>query len=123
LFSLLRQNPDLVSLLASILGTAPRLADCLAQFPALMDAVIDPGFFGALPEESELAAELARSVREAAGHEDFLDRFRVFAQEHMFLIGTRILSGTVSAEQAGEAFARLADVLIRALHRLVEDGF
>ena len=28
----------------------------------------------------------------------------------MFLIGVRILSGTVSAEQAGEAFARLADV-------------
>ena len=41
----------------------------------------------------------------------------------MFLIGARILSGTVSAEQAGEAFARLADVVIRALHRAVEDTF
>jgi glutamate-ammonia-ligase adenylyltransferase len=41
----------------------------------------------------------------------------------MFLIGTRILSGTVSAEQAGEAFARLADVLIRSLHRAIEDQF
>ena len=35
----------------------------------------------------------------------------------MFLIGTRILSGTVSAEQAGEAFARLADSLIRCAAR------
>ena len=33
----------------------------------------------------------------------------------MFLIGARSCPGTVSAEQAGEAFARLADVLIRAL--------
>ena len=41
----------------------------------------------------------------------------------MFLIGARILSGTVSAEQAGEAFARLADVLIRAVHRAVEENF
>src|SRR5215475_1016627 len=41
----------------------------------------------------------------------------------MFLIGTRILSGTVSAEQAGEAFARLADALIRALHRAIEEHF
>ena len=41
---------------------------------------------------------------------------RQFGQEHMFLIGARILSGTVSAEQAGEAFARLADVLVRAVH-------
>jgi glutamate-ammonia-ligase adenylyltransferase len=41
----------------------------------------------------------------------------------MFLIGARILSGTVSAEQAGEAFARLADVIVRAVHRAVEDNF
>ena len=33
----------------------------------------------------------------------------MFGQEQMFLIGARILSGTVSAEQAGEAFARLAE--------------
>jgi glutamate-ammonia-ligase adenylyltransferase len=48
---------------------------------------------------------------------------RLFGQEHMFLIGTRILSGTVSAEQAGDAFAGLADVIIRALHRAVADDF
>ena len=35
----------------------------------------------------------------------------------MFLIGARILSGTVSAEQAGRGLCALADVLVRALHR------
>ena len=121
--SLLRQNPDLISLIALVLGTAPRLADSLAQFPEVMDAVIDPSFFGALPEEAELAAGLDRSLAQARRYEEFLDRIRLFAQEHMFLIGTRILSGTVSAEQAGEAFARLADALIRSLHRAVEQEF
>ena len=123
LFSLLRQNPDLIALIAMVLGTAPRLADSLAQFPDIMDAVIDPSFFGALPEEAELRAVLDRSLGQSGGYEDFLDRIRIFAQEQMFLIGTRILSGTVSAEQAGEAFARLADMLIRSLHRAVEDEF
>jgi glutamate-ammonia-ligase adenylyltransferase len=123
LFSLLRQNTDLIALIALILGTAPRLADSLAQFPEVMDAIVDPSFFGALPEESELAFSLDGSLRQAAAHEDFLDRIRAFAQEQMFLIGTRILSGTVSAEQAGEAFARLADVLLRSLHRTVDDEF
>ena len=123
LFSLLRQNPDLVALIALVLGTAPRLADSLAQFPQVMDAVVDPSFFGALPEESEIAAGLDRSLQQAGSYEDFLDRIRIFAQEQMFLIGTRILSGTVSAEQAGEAFARLADVLVRSLHRAIEDQF
>ena len=59
----------------------------------------------------------------SASYEDFLDRIRVFAQEHMFLIGTRILSGTISAEHAGEAFACLAEVLIRSLHQRVERDF
>jgi glutamate-ammonia-ligase adenylyltransferase len=123
LFSLLRRNPDLIALIALVLGTAPRLADGLAQFPQVMDAVIDPSFFGALPEETDLAAGFERMRFQAGTYEDFLDRTRIFAQEHMFLIGTRILSGTASAEQAGEAFARLADVLIRSLAGWVQDNF
>jgi [glutamine synthetase] adenylyltransferase / [glutamine synthetase]-adenylyl-L-tyrosine phosphorylase len=123
LLSLLRQHPDLIALMAVVLGSAPRLADSLAQFPEVMDAVIDPSFFGALPEEAELAAALQRSLAQAVSFEEFLDRNRIFAQEQMFLIGIRILSGTVSADQAGEAFARLADVLIRSLHHAIEASF
>jgi glutamate-ammonia-ligase adenylyltransferase len=123
LISLLLQNHDLLALVALMLGTAPRLADILAHQPQVMDALIDPAFFGALPNAEKLSNELTRSLDQSISYEDMLDRLRLFGQEHMFLIGVRILSGTVSAEQAGEAFARLADVIIRALHRQVEDLF
>jgi glutamate-ammonia-ligase adenylyltransferase len=123
LISLLRQNSDLVALIALVLGTAPRLAAILARHPQAMDALIDPAFFGALADEGKLAAALAASLGQAASYEDVLDRVRIFGQEQMFLIGTRILSGSLSAAQAGEAFARLADVLVRALHRTIEDDF
>jgi glutamate-ammonia-ligase adenylyltransferase len=123
LFSLLRKNPDLVTLIALVLGTAPRLADILARYPQVMDGLIDPSFFGVLPDESKLSAGLARSLQQADSYEDFLDRIRMFGQEQMFLIGARILSGTVSAEQAGEVFARLSDVLLRALHQAIEKNF
>jgi glutamate-ammonia-ligase adenylyltransferase len=62
-------------------------------------------------------------MTQATSYEDFLDRLRLFGQEQMFLIGARILSGTLSAELAGKAYARLADVIIRALHRAVEERF
>jgi glutamate-ammonia-ligase adenylyltransferase len=123
LISLLLQNPDLLALLALMLGTAPRLADILSHQPQVIDALIDPAFFGALPNAETLGNELARSLDQSVSYEDMLDRLRLFGQEHMFLIGVRILSGTVSAEQAGEAFARLADVIIRALHRQGESVF
>ncbi len=123
LFSLLRQHPDLVGFIVLILGTAPRLADILARYPQVIDALLEPGFFGALPDETKLASELARALEQSGSYEDFLDRIRMFGQEQMFLIGARILSETVSAEQAGEVFAKLADVVIRVLHRAVEDNF
>jgi len=123
LLSLLRQNPELIRFVVLILGVAPRLADILAQHPHLIDPLIDPSFFGALPDAAKLASELARRLGDTRGYEDVLDAIRLFGQEHMFLIGARILSGSVSAEAAGELFARLADVLIRAVHRQVEDDF
>ena len=121
--SLLRQNPELIRFIALILGVAPRLADILAQNPHFIDPLIDPHFFGALPDEARLEAELDRSLGETRGYEDVLDAIRLFGQENMFLIGARILSGSVSAEQAGEVFARLADVLLRAVHKEVEEDF
>jgi [glutamine synthetase] adenylyltransferase / [glutamine synthetase]-adenylyl-L-tyrosine phosphorylase len=123
LLSLLRQNPDLVALVASVLGTAPRLADTLAAHPQVMDALIDLSFSGALPGPEALEAALAVSLAQADSHEDFLDRVRAFGQEQMFLVGARILSGTVSAQQAGEAFAGLADTVVRAMHRRIADSF
>jgi glutamate-ammonia-ligase adenylyltransferase len=122
-YSLLRQNRDIVVLLATILATAPRLADILALQPEVMDAVLDPAFFGALPDEAALGRALATTLGQATTFEDFLDRTRIFGREHMFLIGVRVISGTVSAAQAGDAFAQLADVLIRALREAVEAKF
>jgi [glutamine synthetase] adenylyltransferase / [glutamine synthetase]-adenylyl-L-tyrosine phosphorylase len=120
---LLRQNPELIRFIALILGAAPRLADILAQHPHVIDPLIDPTFFGTLPDAKRLEAELAQALGEARGYEDMLDAVRPFGQERMFLIGARILSGSLSAEQAGEVFATLADVLIRAMHARVEADF
>jgi [glutamine synthetase] adenylyltransferase / [glutamine synthetase]-adenylyl-L-tyrosine phosphorylase len=122
-FSLLRQNPELIRFVALILGTAPRLADILAHNPHFIDPLVQPSFFGSVPDESRLQETLERSLQEARGSETMLDAIRLFGQEHMFLIGARILSGSLSAEQAGNAFARLADVLLCAVHQWVEADF
>ena len=121
--SLLRQNPDLIRFVALITGLAPRLADILAHNPHVIDPLIDPSFFGSVPDEKQLAAELVSALGEARSYEDVLDAIRLFGQERLFLIGARILSGSISARQAGEVYARLAEVLIRALYARVEEGF
>jgi len=114
LITLLSQNRDLVALVALILGAAPRLGDMLARQPQIMDGLIDPRF---------LSARLAATLADADFYEEFLDRLRLFGQESLFLIGTRILSGTVSAQQAGVAFADVAEGIVHTVRGLVTGQF
>ncbi|MBR1222605.1 bifunctional [glutamine synthetase] adenylyltransferase/[glutamine synthetase]-adenylyl-L-tyrosine phosphorylase [Bradyrhizobium sp. U87765 SZCCT0131] len=123
LITLLSQNSDLVELVALILGAAPRLGDMLARQPQIMDGLIDPRFFGAMPDQREISERLAATLADAGPYEEFLDRLRLFGQESLFLIGARILSGTVSAQHASVAFADVAEGIVRTVHRLVEDQF
>ena len=102
-FSLLRQNPELIRFVALILGAAPRLADISgAQSPSHRSAG-RPELLRLAARREAAGGELARALAETRGYEDVLDAIRLFGQEHMFLIGARILSGSVTAEQAGES--------------------
>jgi len=123
LFSLLSSNPGLLGLLATAMATAPRLAETVAHRPHVLDAVIEPAFFGHVPERRMLAERLARTLSEADGYEDVLDRARIFGQEQAFLIGVRVLAGTIGARAAGAAYATLAEVLVAALLEAVRAEF
>ncbi len=120
LFSLLKANPALMRLIALIMGTAPRLARILSRRRRLLDAVIDPRTFGALPSPQELDAVIGGELRSAADPQDVLDRARVVGSEQAFLIGVKVLTGAINASEAGNAYALLAERLIAALVADVE---
>ena len=120
LFSLLKQNPGLMELIAAIMGTAPRLSRILSKRRRALDAVLDPGFFGSLPDQASLDALLAAEFKSAGDFQEVLDRARLFASEQQFLIGVRVLTGTISAAQAGGAYALLAECIIEAMQAEVE---
>ncbi len=119
LFSLIKQHPALLDLVAAIMGTAPRLARVLSHRGRVLDAVLDPGFFGTLTDararQPLLGAEFA-----GLSFEQVLDRARVIGSEQAFLIGVRVLTGTIGAADAGVAYAHLAEQLIEALAHRVE---
>ena len=68
LFSLLKQKPALLEMIAAIMGTAPRLARILSKRRRVLDAVLDPGFFGSLADRAHFDAIIAA---ELAGARDF----------------------------------------------------
>ncbi len=115
LFSMLRAQPSLLQLLALILGTAPKLAEGLSRQPRVLEAVLDPNFYGPLPPLSDLQSALAQLVPDNLPLDEAMDRVRVFAREHKFRVGVRILSETVTAEAAGLGFSNLADSILETM--------
>ena len=120
LLAMVRAHPEIMKLLALVLGAAPKLGDTLARRPRVLDALLDPAFFGRLPERDEIEARVAQALDLAVSYEDMLDRARIVGQELKTLISLRVASGTVAADQAGAAFSQTADVLVSALFDRVE---
>ena len=112
LFSLLRARPGLLRLVADIMGTAPRLAQILSRRGRLLDAVIDPQTFETLPEAGSFDRLIHEEVDDCDDFEDMLDGLRIVGSEQSFLLGVRVLSGSMNAVQAGEGYAVLAERLI-----------
>ncbi|KQZ63483.1 bifunctional glutamine-synthetase adenylyltransferase/deadenyltransferase [Rhizobium sp. Root149] len=112
LFSLLGNNPNLLSLVVTVMSAAPRLADIIAARPHVFDGMLDPGLMAQMPTRDYLQERLTTFLGGARHYEDLLDRLRIFASEQRFLIGIRLLTGSISGIQAGHAFTDLADLII-----------
>ncbi|MEP3233385.1 MAG: bifunctional [glutamine synthetase] adenylyltransferase/[glutamine synthetase]-adenylyl-L-tyrosine phosphorylase [Hyphomicrobiales bacterium] len=119
LFGLLKANDHLLDLLASLMGSAPRLAQTIARRPHIFDALLEPAFFGSIPTSPQLKEQLAQSFEIAIDYQDCLDRARVFVEEQRFLIGTRLLSGTITPQESQLLYSDLADVVTVGLMPLV----
>ncbi|MEZ5866520.1 MAG: hypothetical protein R3D25_21520 [Geminicoccaceae bacterium] len=78
-FSLVRANPNLLTLIGDLMGAAPRLAQVLAGNVALFDAMLAPDFFEPLPDEAALEAEFGQLRRDARHLEGLLDLCRRWA--------------------------------------------
>jgi [glutamine synthetase] adenylyltransferase / [glutamine synthetase]-adenylyl-L-tyrosine phosphorylase len=123
LFSLFHANPGLLALVAEIMAGAPRLAEHLAQHPALLDSVLTQGFFAPLPDFAGHAAELDQVMTGVRDFEDTLDKLRRWAGERRFQVGVQLLRRGLDGAQAGAALADIAETALTALLPRVEAEF
>ncbi|MBB4568275.1 bifunctional [glutamine synthetase] adenylyltransferase/[glutamine synthetase]-adenylyl-L-tyrosine phosphorylase [Rhizobium leucaenae] len=114
LFSLLSTNPVLLSLIVNIMSSAPRLAEIIAAKPHVFDGMLDPGLMAELPTRDYLAERINSFLAPAGHYEEVLDRLRIFASEQRFLIGIRLLTGSIAGIMAARAFTHLADLIVEA---------
>ncbi len=120
LFSLLQSNPRLLNLLVMIMSTAPHMAEIITRNPHVFDGLLDPAIFSEVPTRAYLEERLRVFLGAASDYEEVLDRLRIFAAEHRFLIGIRLLTGAIDGVRAGRAFSDLAELMIGKACEAVE---
>jgi glutamate-ammonia-ligase adenylyltransferase len=123
LFALFDANPQLTRLVVDICGTAPALAQYLSRNSDVFDMVIGGSFFSPWPEVAELTRLVARAMSDAPDYEGRLNMARRWMKEWHFRIGVHHLRGLVSAEEAGQEYADLAEAVIAGLWPVVVEEF
>lgn len=113
--SLLLNEPELARELTTVLGLAPRLAELLARRPALMDAMLDPGFATPLRDDARDRQDERLGLVDSQDFEAALNTARRLAMEERFRIGSQLLLGRSGALDAGRAFTRLAETNVQKM--------
>ena len=114
---------ELIPVLVLIVAAAPRLSEELARRSHLLDVLIDPAFFGRLPNEEELDTQLAAVLAAEPDYEAKLDAMRTFGQEQALLVNVRILTGSLIGPDASHATTLLAGVVTRHALRIAGEAF
>jgi [glutamine synthetase] adenylyltransferase / [glutamine synthetase]-adenylyl-L-tyrosine phosphorylase len=123
LFSILAESEPLRRLFATMLGSAPRLAEAIVQRPHLLDIFID---VRALAQEQTLRrveTRIQARVATARSHEEALDLLRDAGREEWFLAGARFLGGNFDAAELGAAYTIVAEASLRVALDITRKGF
>ncbi len=120
LFSLLGNNPGLLTLIVNVMASAPRLADVISRRPHVFDGMLDPTLLAELPTRAYLGKRLDEFLDGDFLYEEILDRLRIFASEQRFLIGMRLMTSSISGDRAARAFSDLAALIIGVATQAVE---
>jgi [glutamine synthetase] adenylyltransferase / [glutamine synthetase]-adenylyl-L-tyrosine phosphorylase len=123
LFSLFQRNPQILTLMADIMGTSLTMSEYMARQPDTLEGVLTPGYFDSLPSRQTLEARLADHIGQAGDFQDVLTICQRFSKDYRFQAGLHALLQTPLWEQCGAFRTDVAEVAMAALLPAIEADF
>ena len=114
IFSLFHTRPEMLSLLADILGSAPALGDTLSNDPSLLDGVLEADFFLGLPSKEDLENVVIERLRYTHDYEQKMVFLRIFNNEKRFQAGVFLLKRLASPKRIGAFLSDVAEVILQS---------
>lgn len=117
LLSLFEARPVLIAETMAALALSAPLAEILARRPALLDGLAESRFFSPIRHDppGSLAQVVADATRAAPGFDDAMNAARRVHREESLRIAMQVLKGIATAQEAGRAYAELADTTVRLM--------
>ena len=123
LFSVFYSNPEILDLVAEIMGDAPSLADYLTASTHRIDYVLDPVFFDSVPDQANLEKELISRLGHHANYEEKLVACVGWTNDLRFRIGVQVLRGIISPLEGSGMLTHVAEAVLRSLVPTVREEF
>ncbi len=123
IFSIFQRHPQVLELVAEIMGNAPRLADYLTSAPQRLDYVVDPEFFSPLQDTDVLREELGDVLQRTEEFELKLDASRRWTNDMRFRVGIQALRGNITLHDAAVTLSDIAETNIQLLTAEVAEEF
>jgi len=115
IFSLFHSNPELLELIAEIMGRYPYLAEKLSRNPALLDYVLSPEFYLDMPDREQLKEKLIENLKHARDYQDALDITRRWTKDRQFRLGVQLLKNQITPALAASHLSNIADTALSLL--------
>lgn len=123
LFAMFHSNPELLKLVAEIMGEAPRLASHLSRRPSVLDCVLAPDFYDPTPGIETMTEELETRLQRTDYMEEILNATRRWSHDRRFQVGVQQFQGLIEPMAASQTYSDIAEVSLSCLYPRVYDEF
>jgi glutamate-ammonia-ligase adenylyltransferase len=123
IFSLFAQYPEMLSIIAEIMGSYPYLAENLSRKPVLLEYVLSQDFLDPLKSREALSAKLHHVLGEARQYEDILNITRHWTHDRQFRVGVQLIKKLITPTQARESLSDIAATVLDVLLGYVQEEF
>jgi len=121
---LLVENPTAVRQLVALCDASPWIASELAQYPALLDELLNPRSLYAPPDKEQLRDELRREVLRLSWDdlEGHMETLRYFRMAHALRVAASEVMETLPLMKASDYLTYIAEVILEHVLSLAWEG-
>lgn len=111
--SMFVQTPERLAQIIEMMVSSPRIADSLAAKPAILDAMVDPNFFGI--SRADIENGFAEDVLVETDFETAINAARRRTREDQFRVSAGVLLGSLTVHDAPALLTQIAESALKVL--------